>query len=64
MKKHFPTLTDANYEKLTILEKREYHIQTKWWDILPFLFFVLLIQTIGIILGFVWIIDLIQRNKI
>ncbi len=49
------------FSSLTTLQKREYFIQERVSGILPLLNFVLIVQSILIIIGFVWLLLYITK---
>jgi hypothetical protein len=55
MASEFNYLDTEVYEKLPDLQKNEYHLQKKWNNILPWLYFLVFIHGIGIICGLLYL---------
>lgn len=52
-----PQMSMSDYESLSTLEKRQFVVQQRLNATLPLVYFVMLIQTIGIIAGFAWMLS-------
>ena len=55
-------MDNKTYEQLTQLEKRTFYLQERFSSLMPWLMFVTIVQGIGIILGFTYILFLITNK--